>query len=226
MARTANTTKNYEALAAKAPTQLHQDFAEWIYVQTGVKVDLKTVQLVTTLRMDFQASPENQAKLAERKASAAAKKKASAERKKAKLQAELAKLKGEAEAPVVEKSEADKAWDEAFETVRAKGGDHDEAAEAGKRAKDKVEAAEKVDNEPSKLTVLYGNGEPEVHKFGCADLKKYTRAKGFTKETVIVASHTELTENIYADMIGSGEATVQECSGGYGVKPCCPALND
>jgi hypothetical protein len=199
MARTANTTKNYEALAAKAPTQLHQDFAEWIFIQTGVKVDLKTVQLVTTLRMDFQASPENQAKLAERKAAAAARKKASAERKKAKLEAELAKLKGD----------------------------------AGKAEEPKQEAAPVVEEtkteEPGpvqKLTVVYGNGEPEVHKFGCADLKKMTKAKGFSKETANVRSHTELTHLIYSDMIDSGESSLQDNYMAYNAKPCCPALDN
>jgi hypothetical protein len=199
MARNENKTpKNYEALAAKAPTQLHEDFAHWLFIQTGVKVDLKTVQLAVSFRMDFQASPENQAKLAERKQAAAAKKKASAARKKAKLEAELAKLKGD----------------------------------AGKAEEPKQEAAPVVEEtkaeEPGpvqKLTVLYGNGEPEVHKFGCADLKKFTRAKGFTKETAEVRSHTELTHLIYSDMIDSGESSLEDNYMAYNDKPCCPKLD-
>src|SRR5690242_9973246 len=182
MARNENKTpKNYEALAAKAPTQLHEDFAQWLYVQTGVRVDLKTVQLVTVLRHDFQASPENQKALADRKAKAAAAKKASAERKKAKLEKMLAEINDEA----------------------------------------KTEEPGPV----QKLTVLYGNGEPEVHKFGCADLKKFTRAKGFTKETAEVRSHTELTHLIYSDMIDSGESSLEDNYMGYDLKPCCPALD-
>lgn len=202
MARNENKTpKNYEAIAAKAPTHLHEDFAQWLYIQTGVKVDLKTVQLVTVLRMDFQASPENQKALAERKANAAAKKKASAERKKAKLEAELAKLRGE-------KAEA-------------------KTEEPKQEAAPVVEETKTEEPGPvQKLTVLYGNGEPEVHKFGCADLKKFTRAKGFSKETAEVRSHTELTEQIYADQIGSGEAELKECYMGYDLKPCTPALDD
>ncbi|AVP41529.1 hypothetical protein SEA_WENTWORTH_90 [Streptomyces phage Wentworth] len=199
MARNENKTpKNYEALAAKAPTQLHEDFAHWLFIQTGVKVDVKTVQLAVSFRMDFQASPENQAKLAERKQAAAAKKKASAARKKAKLEAELAKLKGD----------------------------------AGKAEEPKEEAALVVEEtkteEPGpvqKLTVLYGNGEPEVHKFGCADLKKFTRAKGFTKETAEVRSHTELTHLIYSDMIDSGESSLEDNYMAYNDKPCCPKLD-
>lgn len=196
MSNTAKSPKNYEAIAAKAPTQLHEEFAHWLYIQTGVKVDLKTVQLVTSLRMDFQASPENQKSLADRKAKAAAAKKASAARKKAKLEAELAKLAGKVAEPV------------ATEPVKAE------------------EPAKVEDAEPVKLTIVYGSGEPQVHKFGCADLKKMTRAKGFSKETALVASHSELTHLIYADQIDSGEATIEECSGGYDAKPCCPALND
>lgn len=189
-ANSPKTPKNYEAVAAKAPSQLHKDFAEWIYVQTGVRPDLKTVQIVCSLRMDFQASPENQKALAEKRAKAAELKKASAERKRAKLEKMLAEIKGE---PVAEE--------------------------------EKIEAP--VEPGPvQKLTVLYGNGEPEVHKFGCNDLKKFTRAKGFTKDTVQVRSHTELTEDIYADQIGGGEATVKDCYMGYDTKPCCPALDD
>lgn len=193
MARNENKTpKNYEAIAAKAPTQLHEDFAQWLYVQTGVRVDLKTVQLVTVLRHDFQASPENQKALADRKAKAAAAKKASAERKKAKLEKMLAEIKGEAKTETAEPVE---------------------------------EAKTEEPGPVQKLTVLYGNGEPEVHKFGCADLKKFTRAKGFTKETAEVRSHTELTHLIYSDMIDSGESSLEDNYMGYDLKPCCPALD-
>ncbi|QNR52032.1 hypothetical protein phiRKBJ001_90 [Streptomyces phage phiRKBJ001] len=194
------TPKNYEALAAKAPTQLHEDFAHWLFIQTGVKVDVKTVQLAVSFRMDFQASPENQAKLAERKQAAAAKKKASAERKKAKLEAELAKIRGE------------KA----------------ETAEAEEPKQEAVPVEEAKTEEPGpvqKLTVLYGAGEPEVHKFGCADLKKFTRAKGFSKETAEVRSHTELTHLIYSDMIDSGESSLKDNYMAYNDKPCCPKLD-
>lgn len=192
MARNENKTpKNYEALAAKAPTQLHEDFAQWIYIQTGVKVDVKAIQLASVLRMDFQASPENQKNLAERKAAAAAKKKASAERKKARLEAELAKIRG--------------GKGEATETVE----------------EPKVE----VKADPVKLTILYkGVGEPEVHKAGCADIKR-SRRKGDSQETGMFSSHTELTNHIYSDMIDSGESTTEDNYMAYDAKPCCPALD-
>jgi len=87
--------KTFAERAATEPTELHKAFAKWIKEQTGFEPDLKTVQLVTTLRMDFQKSDENQAALKERK-EAAAKKEAEAKAKRlAKLEAELAKLKGE-----------------------------------------------------------------------------------------------------------------------------------
>lgn len=92
-----STEKNFEALATKAPSDLHENFAQWIYEKTGVRVDTKTVQLACSLRMDFQSSPENQSHLAERKAEAARRKKASAAAKKAKLEAQLAKLKADLE---------------------------------------------------------------------------------------------------------------------------------
>ncbi|QKY78631.1 hypothetical protein SEA_DRYAD_93 [Streptomyces phage Dryad] len=198
MAAKSNTPKNFEELAKKAPTRLHEEFAHWLFIQTGVKVDVKTVQLAVSFRMDFQASPENQKSLAERKAKAAAEKKASASRKKARLEAELAKLAGK--------------------------------GEAKKEAAPVVEEAKPVapvePSEPVKLTVIYGGGEPEVHKFGCADAKKKTAKQGFSKETATVSSHTELTKMIYSDMIDSGESTVKDCYMGYDAKPCCGALDD
>lgn len=90
-----NTKKSFEDRAAAAPTALHKEFAQWIYEQTGVRVDEKAVQLVTTLRHDFQRSETNQKSLAQRKADAAAKRKKAAADKKARLEAQLAKLKGE-----------------------------------------------------------------------------------------------------------------------------------
>ena len=196
MARNENKTpKNYEAIAAKAPTQLHEDFAQWLYVQTGVRVDLKRVQLVTVLRHDFQASPENQKALADRKAKAAAAKKASAERKKAKLEKMLAEIKGEA------KTEEPK----------------QEAAPVAEEPK-----AEPM--EPVKLTVVYSEGgDPEIHKFGCADLKKMTRQKGFRKETANVGSYTALTHLIYPDQ---AEEDFDGCYLAFDMKPCCPSLDD
>ncbi len=64
----------YSTVADKEPTDLHKHFAEWITEQTGVEVDLTTVALVCRLRMDHQASPENQERLArEREAAKQAK---------------------------------------------------------------------------------------------------------------------------------------------------------
>jgi len=103
-----NTAKSYEERATSAPTELHKRFAEWLEIETGVKVDLKTVQLVCSMRHDYQKSEANQSHLQERKQKAAADKKARAAAKKLKLEAQLAKLQGElaavetpAAAPVV-----------------------------------------------------------------------------------------------------------------------------
>lgn len=198
MSNTAKTPKNYEALAAKAPTALHEEFAHWLFIQTGVKVDVKTVQLAVSFRMDFQASPENQKSLAERKAKAAADKKASAARKAAKLEAALAKLKGDA----------------------------GKAEEPKQEAAPVVEEPKAEPSEPVKLTVIYGGNEPEVHKFGCADAKKKTAKQGFSKETATVSSHTELTHLIYSDMIDSGESSLEDNYMAYDAKPCCGALDN
>ncbi|WP_327747988.1 hypothetical protein [Streptomyces europaeiscabiei] len=87
--------KSFEERAASEPTELHKNFAEWLFIQTGIKPDLKTVQLACSMRMDFQRSDENQKHLAARK-QAAAKKAADAKAAKiAKAKATLAKLQAE-----------------------------------------------------------------------------------------------------------------------------------
>ncbi|MEW2425017.1 hypothetical protein AB0911_31280 [Streptomyces nigra] len=103
----AENNRDYTELAAKDATELHKNFAAWIEEKTGFAPDLKTVQLAVTLRMSFQASPENQKHLAQRKAEAAAAKKRSAALKKAKLEAQLAKLKAD-----LDKVETDEAAEE------------------------------------------------------------------------------------------------------------------
>jgi hypothetical protein len=197
--------KSIAERAAVAPTALHEDFAKWLTAQTGVEVDLKTVQLVTIFRMDYQASPENQANLAARKANAEAKRKGAAERKKARLEAELAKLRaGKEEAPKAEEKVDPALVQAAIDAITPK----EEPAEA------------------VKLTILYkGNGEPEVHKQGCADIKR-NRRKGDSQETVTVSSHTEITHIIYADMIDSGESSLEDNYMAYNAKPCCPKLDN
>lgn len=185
--------------AAVAPTALHESFAKWLTEQTGIEVDLKTVQLVTVLRMDFQASEVNQKDLAARKANAEAKRKGAAERKRARLEKALAELKG---APV-----------EVAEDMPA-----ESVAEEAPKVEEPREAV--------KLTILYkGNGEPEVHKAGCADIKR-SRRKGDSQETVSVSSHTEITHIIYADMIDSGESSLEDNYMAYDAKPCCPKLDN
>lgn len=55
-------------MAEKEPTSLHVAFLEWMEKQTGVTgLDLKSVQLATVLRGDFQKSEENQSRLRSRK---------------------------------------------------------------------------------------------------------------------------------------------------------------
>jgi hypothetical protein len=90
--------KSYADRAAAAPTELHKNFAAWIKEQTGVDVDLKSLQLACSMRMDFQRSEANQADLQARKEAAA--KKAAAEKaaRIAKAKAQLAKLQAEIDA--------------------------------------------------------------------------------------------------------------------------------
>lgn len=100
MTENTNTKKTFAERAAVEPTELHKRFADWLKAETGVDVDLKTVQLVTTLRMDFQKSEDNQGALKARKDAAAKAKVEALAKRKAKLEAELAKLNGAPAEPV------------------------------------------------------------------------------------------------------------------------------
>lgn len=84
--------KSFEERAATKPTELHERFAQWLFIQTGVKPDLKTVQLAVAFRMDFQRSEDNQAALTAKKEAAAAKEAERVAKRKAALEKELAKL--------------------------------------------------------------------------------------------------------------------------------------
>ncbi|MFC8266995.1 hypothetical protein ACFUIZ_14900 [Streptomyces cinereoruber] len=94
----ANTKKSFTERAKAEPTDLHRNFAAWLKEQTGVDVDLKTVQLVCSMRMDFQRSEENQNDLQARKTAAAARKEKAAAAKRASLESRLAKIQAELEA--------------------------------------------------------------------------------------------------------------------------------
>jgi hypothetical protein len=50
--------------AETEPTALHQEFADWIEKKTGVKVDVKSIQLGAVLRPIHQKSEENQERIA------------------------------------------------------------------------------------------------------------------------------------------------------------------
>ncbi|MEU0159649.1 hypothetical protein ABZ154_12590 [Streptomyces sp. NPDC006261] len=91
---------NKKPLADRAksePTELHKAFAAWLKEETGVDVDLKTVQLACSMRMDFQKSETNQKDLQARKDAALKKAEAAKVAKRAKLEAQLKKLQAELE---------------------------------------------------------------------------------------------------------------------------------
>jgi hypothetical protein len=142
MADNTNAKKTFAERAAAEPTELHKQFADWLKEKTGVDVDLKTVQLVTTMRMDFQKSEENQTALAARKAEAAKKAEDAKAKRLAKLEAELAKLKGgedaKDEAKPEEPTEAPKA--DAEPTGEA---DAENGAETATEAADEPKAEDK-----------------------------------------------------------------------------------
>lgn len=70
---TAKSELENKAVADREPSQLHKNMAEWLTNTTGYQdVDLKTVQLVASLRSKFQRSDMNQADLAARREAAEA----------------------------------------------------------------------------------------------------------------------------------------------------------
>lgn len=79
----AETEEDYTKYLEKDPTDLQERFGQWILEKTGYEPKdeddfLAGVQLATALRMKFQASPENQAVLEERRLAAAEAKEAKA----------------------------------------------------------------------------------------------------------------------------------------------------
>ena len=90
-------------IADKEPTALHEGFVEWLKKETGYDADPKSVQLACVLRMDYQRSEENQARLASNKT---AREQAETERQQAR-EARAAKAK-EKEAAKASKTTASK----------------------------------------------------------------------------------------------------------------------
>lgn len=125
---------DFAARAASEPTDLHKAFAAWIEEQTGIKPDLKTVQIVCSMRMDFQKSEDNQKALKAKRAKVAAEKAKRDEALKAKKLAQLKKL--QAELGLVT-AEGDPAADEAKKLV----------ADAVEKTEVKAEV-EAVENQP------------------------------------------------------------------------------
>lgn len=77
-AKAAANPRDYTGYADKKPTDLQARFTQWILDNTGYEPDdieafEDGVRLAVSLRMAFQASPENQAVLAENKVKAAQK---------------------------------------------------------------------------------------------------------------------------------------------------------
>jgi hypothetical protein len=89
-------------LAEREPTQMHTDFADWIAEQTGVEVDVKSIQLGTLLRGEFQKSEINQSRMAASKEA----KEAAAEARAAKAEERAAAKAAKAEKAAAKKAAA------------------------------------------------------------------------------------------------------------------------
>lgn len=141
------TESRFDKLADKAPTDLHERFAEWIEEQTGYEPDLKTVQLACVLRIDFQRSDENQAVLEERQ--------------KAAEQRELDRVQKAADRDAKKAAEADKA-----EKAEARKAAKKSAApkKAAKAAEPEVEEEDEEDEPVEKPVVQSRRRRPAPAK--------------------------------------------------------------
>lgn len=132
MSKKNHTEQNaYAHLAEKDPTPLHQNYADWLKFTTGAEIDVKTLQLATSLRHVFQRSPENQEDL-ERRRKDAENKKFEAEKRKADAEA---KRKADKEA---------KAKEEEAKQQKAQEKSTAKAEKAAKPAAPKKPAAKKT----------------------------------------------------------------------------------
>lgn len=99
----------FAKIGEKEPTALHVEFLEWLETNTGISgLDLKSVQLATVLRGDFQRSDQNQKRLQASKAAKAeaakARAAAKAEREAKSAQKAAAKKAAPAKKAVAKKS--------------------------------------------------------------------------------------------------------------------------
>jgi sulfur relay (sulfurtransferase) DsrC/TusE family protein len=69
-----DTTRNFDKLLAKGPNGTHQEFAQWFEAQTGVELDVKTIQYTLATYAEFQRSPEHRAVVQAQREAAAVKK--------------------------------------------------------------------------------------------------------------------------------------------------------
>lgn len=104
-----NAVLENKATLDREPSELHKNMAAWLKETTGYDADLKTVQLVASLRIKFQRSEQNQEDLEARREAAEAKVAARAEAAVARAAAAEAKkaAKAEADAAKLAKKEAD-----------------------------------------------------------------------------------------------------------------------
>lgn len=96
-------------MAEKEPTALHVGFKDWLERQTGLtNLDLKSIQLATVLRMEYQRSDENQARLSASKQARADADAARAEKRAAKKTAKKAPASKTASKTAAKKAPATK----------------------------------------------------------------------------------------------------------------------
>lgn len=140
-AKAAANPRDFTGYADKKPTDLQERFAQWILDNTGYEPDdpdsyFDGVRLAVSLRMAFQASPENQAVLAENKAKAQAKAEKPAKPVKAKAK-KAAEPEPEPELEDEEDTDDEPEEDEAEEPAPVK-------RKPGKRVKRDDDAEEEV----------------------------------------------------------------------------------
>ncbi|AVP41398.1 hypothetical protein SEA_YARA_64 [Streptomyces phage Yara] len=160
MAKTEEDGPQFAHLVDKEPTDLHKRFAAWLVENTGLdedEIDLKSVQLACSLRIEFQRSPENQANLEARRE--AAEKAVEARALKAQ---ERAEKREQAERDKAAKAAAAKAKKEAEKEAKANAPEADEDAPAkpSRRRRGAAAPAAPAEEEAPKPTTRRRRGKP------------------------------------------------------------------
>lgn len=76
------------------------------------------------------------------------------------------------------------------------------------------------------ITIIPNDGNPEIHKSGCADISRYHRDRRHAEPTFSTTVETKEDAAVawWSDLIDEGSMTATEAIGYCDFKPCAKAL--